>query len=70
MRGEELKLAWKLSSNTVAQSLTGGNAGFQCLPDDFNWHSAIDGYSKASQLDTMRRWVIHFRQTFQKPSVG
>jgi len=39
---------------------------FSALPDDFNWRSAIDGYSKANQLDTMRRWVLHFRQTFQK----
>jgi len=65
--GEELKLAWEaIQKHGGAELNPAAMQAFSALPDDFNWHSAIDGYSKASQLDTMRRWVIHFRQTFQK----
>ncbi len=65
--GEELKAAWEaIQQHGGAERNPAAMQAFSALPDDFNWRSAIDGYSKANQLDTMRRWVMHFRQTFQK----
>ncbi len=65
--GEELKSAWEaiqqhggVDKNHAAMQV------FSAMPDDFTWRSAIDSYSKANQLDVMRRWVVHFRQNFQK----
>ncbi|MDD5266738.1 MAG: ABC transporter substrate-binding protein [Methylococcales bacterium] len=65
--GEELKSAWQAIQQHGGTGLnSSAMQAFSALPDDFNWRSAIDGYSKANQLDTMRRWVLHFRQTFLK----
>jgi iron(III) transport system substrate-binding protein len=65
--GEELKSAWKAIQQHGGTELNPkAMQAFSALPADLNWRSAIDGYSKANQLDTMQRWVVHFRQTFQK----
>ena len=65
--GEELKSAWQAIQQHGGTELNpSAMKAFSTLPDDFNWRSAIDGYSKANQLESMRRWVLHFRQTFQK----
>jgi hypothetical protein len=65
--GEELKSAWQAIQQHGGTELNpSAMKAFSTLPDDFNWRSAIDGYSKANQLETMRRWVLHFRQIFQK----
>ncbi len=65
--GEELKSAWKAIQQHGGTVLNPkAMQAFSTLPADLNWRSAIDGYSKANQLDTMQRWVVHFRQTYQK----
>ena len=65
--GEELKSAWKaIQQHGGTERNPKAMQAFITLPADFNWRSAIDGYSKANQLDTMQRWLVHFRQTFQK----
>jgi iron(III) transport system substrate-binding protein len=65
--GEELKAAWQaIQQHGGAEKNPEAMQAFSALPDDFNWRSAIDDYSRANALDTMQRWVKHFRQTFQK----
>jgi iron(III) transport system substrate-binding protein len=65
--GEELKAAWKaIQQHGGTDKNAAAMQAFSALPDDFNWRSAIDGYSKANPLDTQQRWVVHFRSTFQK----
>lgn len=65
--GEELKSAWEaIQQHGGAEHNSKAIQAFSALPNDFNWRSAIDVYSKANQLDIMQRWVTHFRQTFRK----
>lgn len=65
--GEELKSAWEAIQQHGGEKLnTSATLAFNAMPDDFNWRSAIDNDNKENQLDTMRRWVMHFRQTFKK----
>ena len=65
--GEELKAAWlAIQQHGGTDKNPAAMQAFSAMPDDFTWRSAIDTYSKANQLETMRRWVLHFRQTFQK----
>ncbi len=68
--GEELKSAWEaIQQHGGTDKNPTAMQAFSAMPDGFNWRSAIDGYSNANQLETMRRWVMHFRQTFQKAKV-
>ena len=65
--GEELKAAWQaIQQHGGTDKNPAAMQAFSAMPEDFNWRSAIDTYSKANQLETMRRWVVHFRLTFQK----
>lgn len=65
--GEELKSAWEaIQLHGGARLNPSAMSALSAMPDGFNWRSAIDGDSQANQLDTMRRWVMHFRQTFKK----
>ncbi len=65
--GEELKAAWQaIQQHGGTDKNPAAMQAFSAMPADFNWRSAINAYSKANQLETMRRWVVHFRQTFQK----
>jgi spermidine/putrescine-binding protein len=65
--GEELKAAWAAIQQHGGTDLNpAAMQAFNAMPDGFNWRSAIDDYGKANQLETMRRWVVHFRETFQK----
>jgi iron(III) transport system substrate-binding protein len=65
--GEELRSAWfAIQRHGGVDRNPKAMAAFSALPADLNWRSAIDDYSKADPLETMRRWVVHFRQTFKK----
>ena len=65
--GEELKAAWEaIQQHGGAEKNQAAMQAFSALPEDFDWRSAIDSYSKTTPLDYMQRWVVHFRQTFKK----
>ncbi len=65
--GEELKAAWQaIQQNGGTDKNPAAMQAFSAMPEKLNWRSAINNYSKVNQLETMRRWVVHFRQTFQK----
>ena len=68
--GEELKSAWAaIQQHGGTDKNPAAMQAFSALPEDFNWRSAIDSYSKANPLDTQQRWVLHFRQAFHKAQV-
>lgn len=65
--GEELKSAWKaIQLHGGAKLNPSAMSAFNAMPDGFNWRSAIESYGQANKLDTQRRWLMHFRQTFNK----
>jgi iron(III) transport system substrate-binding protein len=68
--GEELKGAWQaIQQHGGTDKNPAAMQAFSAMPEAFTWRSAIDTYNKANQLETMRRWVMHFRQTFQKAKI-
>jgi iron(III) transport system substrate-binding protein len=65
--GEELKAAWAaIQQHGGTDNNPAAMQVFSTMPDGFTWRSAIEGYNKAYPLDTMERWVKHFRYTFAK----
>ncbi|MEE9356649.1 MAG: ABC transporter substrate-binding protein [Methylococcaceae bacterium] len=65
--GEELKAAWEaINSHGDLQNNHKAIQVFSTMPDGLNWRSAIDKYSSANELEFMRLWVIHFRNSYLK----